>query len=242
MARGLSDDGVDRILLDTARTARDFATWQSVVFVAMEEIGYDVAFVKVMPPTGGFASRGFEQGLLDRALARWPHYQRELLPLTLVSQREGVATDNDVFGPGRRRLDYYRDIVQPQRGTSALYAHLSVGGHGVGGLLLGRTSGLFRASDLARVRRWIGPLSLGAAAMALHALATRRDHSAPEATPEVSPREGEVLRLVQLGYTNPEIAHALGTSPNTVRNQVSSLLQKLGATTRTELVGLTLRL
>jgi DNA-binding NarL/FixJ family response regulator len=60
-------------------------------------------------------------------------------------------------------------------------------------------------------------------------------------SPAVSPREGEVLRLMQLGYTDPEIARALGTSPNTVRNQVSSLLRKLGATTRTELVGLTMR-
>jgi DNA-binding NarL/FixJ family response regulator len=57
----------------------------------------------------------------------------------------------------------------------------------------------------------------------------------------MTPREREVLRLLQLGYTNPEIARALGTSPNTVRNQVSSLLAKAGATTRTELVGLTVR-
>lgn len=237
MARGLSNDSVDRILLDAARTASDFTTWQSVVFEAMEEVGYDVAFVKVMPPVGGFASRGFERGLLQRARGRWPLYQRELLPLTVVSRREGVATDHDVLGPGRRRLAYYRDIVQPQHGTSSLYAHLSVGGRTVGGLLLGRAGGLFKAPDLARVRRWLEALSLGAAAMAWHTVPTQRERL----TSEVSPREGEVLRLMQLGYTNPEIAHALGTSRNTVRNQVSSLLQKLGATTRTELVGLTLR-
>jgi DNA-binding NarL/FixJ family response regulator len=46
---------------------------------------------------------------------------------------------------------------------------------------------------------------------------------------------------LQLGYTNPEIARVLGTSPNTVRNQVSSLLAKVGATNRAELVGLTVR-
>jgi DNA-binding CsgD family transcriptional regulator len=235
VARGLSNDGVGRILLDAARTAHDFTTWQSAVFEAMEEVGYDVAFIKVMPPVGGFASRGFEPALLDRARTRWPGYRRELLPLTLASQREGVATDHDVLGPGRRRLAYYRDIVQPQRGTSSLYAHLSVGGRTVGGLLLGRAGGLFKAPDLTRVRQWLEPLSLGAAAMAWHALPSER------VAPGVSPREGEVLRLMQLGYTNPEIAHALGTSPNTVRNQVSSLLQKLGATTRTELVGLTVR-
>lgn len=235
MARGISNHEVGRILLDAAKTATDFATWQSVVFEAMEEVGYDVAFVKVMPPVGGFASRGFEPALLDRARGRWQQYQRELLPLTVASRREGVATDHDVLGPQRRRLAYYRDIVQPQRGTSSLYAHLSVGGRAVGALLLGRAGGLFKAPDIARVRQWLPALSLGAAAMAWHATPSDR------LTSKVSPREAEVLRLVQLGYTNPEIARALGTSPNTVRNQMSSLLQKLGATTRAELVGLTLR-
>lgn len=236
MARGLSNDGVSGLLLDVARTAPSFTAWQGVVFEAMEEVGYDVAFVKVLPPVCGFASRGFEQGLLNRAQSRWPRYRRELLPLTLASQREGVATDNDVLGPGRRRLAYYRDIVQPQRGSSSLLAHLSIGDRTVGALLLGRAGGTFKAADLSRVRHWLAPLSLGAAAIAWFA-SSSQDRNMPQ----VSPRESEVLRLVQLGYTNPEIARALGTSPNTVRNQVSSLLQKFDATTRTELVGLTLR-
>jgi DNA-binding CsgD family transcriptional regulator len=236
VVHGISNHGVNAILLDAARTAPGFGAWQAAVFEAMEEVGYDVAFVKVMPPVCGFASRGFEQPLLDRMRARWPHYRRELLPLSLASQREGLVTDNDVLGPGRQRLAYYRDIVQAQRGTSSLLAHLSIGNRTVGALLLGRTGGLFKAADLSRVRQWLTPLSLGAAAMAWHASPAQDRRIA-----EVSPREGEVLRLVQLGYTNPEIARALGTSPNTVRNQVSSLLQKLDASTRAELVGLTLR-
>jgi DNA-binding NarL/FixJ family response regulator len=50
-----------------------------------------------------------------------------------------------------------------------------------------------------------------------------------------------VLDLLQRGYTNREIASALGSSPNTVRNQLSSLFAKVGATTRAELVALSLR-
>jgi DNA-binding CsgD family transcriptional regulator len=236
VARGISNDGVSDILLDAAKTAPGFGAWQAVVFEAMEEVGYDVAFVKVLPPVCGFASRGFERGLLERAQIRWPHYRCELQPLNLAAQRDGVATDNEILGSGRRRLNYYRDIVQPQRGTSSLLAHLSIAGRTVGALLLGRTGGVFKATDLARVRQWLAPLSLGAAAMAWHTSPAQ-----DRLIPRVSPREGEVLRLVQLGYTNPEIAHALGTSPNTVRNQVSSLLQKLDASTRAELVGLTVR-
>ena len=118
MARGLSNAGVGDILLDAAREAPDFTTWQGVVFQAMEEVGYDVAFVKVLPPCGGFASHGFEQALLYRARTRWPQYQRELMPLTLASQREGVATDNDVLGPGRRHLTGTATVLSRRSGRS----------------------------------------------------------------------------------------------------------------------------
>jgi hypothetical protein len=71
VACGLSNDGVGGILLDVARTAPDFSTWQGVVFEVLEEVGYDVGFVKVLPPVCGFASRGFEQGLIERAREWW---------------------------------------------------------------------------------------------------------------------------------------------------------------------------
>ena len=48
----------------------------------------------------------------------------------------------------------------------------------------------------------------------------------------LSPREQEVLRLVAAGLSDREIADALCISPKTVGNHVSSILAKLGATTR----------
>lgn len=48
----------------------------------------------------------------------------------------------------------------------------------------------------------------------------------------LSEREREVLRLVEAGLTNDEIAAALHLSRGTVRNYVSSAMQKLGAPTR----------
>lgn len=48
----------------------------------------------------------------------------------------------------------------------------------------------------------------------------------------LSEREREVLRLVEDGLTNEEIALALHLSPGTVRNYVSTAMQKLGAPTR----------
>lgn len=47
-------------------------------------------------------------------------------------------------------------------------------------------------------------------------------------------RELQVLRLVVQGKSNSEIALALFVTPHTAKKHVSSLLYKLGATSRTE--------
>lgn len=55
----------------------------------------------------------------------------------------------------------------------------------------------------------------------------------PEA---LTPRETEVIRLMAGGYSNREIADALSKSEGTIKNQVSSILAKLGARDRTRAV------
>lgn len=47
-------------------------------------------------------------------------------------------------------------------------------------------------------------------------------------------RESQILDLVSEGMTNPEIAAELHLSPKTVKNNVSTILKKLGMHTRTE--------
>ena len=59
----------------------------------------------------------------------------------------------------------------------------------------------------------------------------------PAGDPEsgaLSPREGEVLRLVAHGYTNEHIAKELLLSTSTVKNHVHRILAKLGASDRTQ--------
>jgi two-component system response regulator NreC len=53
---------------------------------------------------------------------------------------------------------------------------------------------------------------------------------------ELSERELEVLRLIALGHTNAEIAEQLFLSVRTVETHRAHLQQKLGASTRAELV------
>lgn len=44
---------------------------------------------------------------------------------------------------------------------------------------------------------------------------------------QITPREREVLALLDLKYTNPDIAEALSVSTNTVKNHVHNILEKL---------------
>lgn len=58
---------------------------------------------------------------------------------------------------------------------------------------------------------------------------------------QLSPREHEVLQLMADGKQNAEIAHLLHISAETVKAHVSRVLEKFGATTRTEAVAFALR-
>ena len=63
-----------------------------------------------------------------------------------------------------------------------------------------------------------------------------RDFDAlPEPDP-LTPREQAILRLMAGGYSNREIADALGTAEGTVKNHASSILSKLGVRDRTRAV------
>ncbi len=61
-----------------------------------------------------------------------------------------------------------------------------------------------------------------------------REVRAPEAPDKLSERETEVLRLIAEGRANKEISRMLGITDKTVKSHVSSILSKLGLTSRTQ--------
>ena len=62
-----------------------------------------------------------------------------------------------------------------------------------------------------------------------------------ELSEEITSRETDVLRMLAEGLVNKEIAARLGISEHTVKFHISSILDKLGASTRTEAVTLGIR-
>src|SRR5256712_8381472 len=62
-----------------------------------------------------------------------------------------------------------------------------------------------------------------------------------ELSEEITSRETDVLRMLAEGLLNQDIAARLGISEHTVKFHISSILDKLGASTRTEAVTLGIR-
>jgi DNA-binding NarL/FixJ family response regulator len=58
----------------------------------------------------------------------------------------------------------------------------------------------------------------------------------PDAFPELTEREREILELIARGHSNAEITQALVLSPKTVRNHVSNIFSKLQVRDRAEAI------
>jgi PAS domain S-box-containing protein len=72
---------------------------------------------------------------------------------------------------------------------------------------------------------------------------TEPERTQPRPAPELgelTPREREILHLVALGRSSPQIAAELVISPETVRTHVRNAMAKLGARTRAQLVAIAL--
>lgn len=72
-------------------------------------------------------------------------------------------------------------------------------------------------------------------------LAKRLAANGKERPNALTPRQREILRLLASGLENKQIARRLGIGVHTVKTHVSRVLQKLGATSRTEAVVVALR-
>lgn len=89
------------------------------------------------------------------------------------------------------------------------------------------------AGELTCSRRIAGALIQRLAALARSARLTA-SATASATVSVLTPRESQIVRFVDEGLTNKEIASRLHLSAATVRNHVHNILEKLGARTRSE--------
>ena len=96
----------------------------------------------------------------------------------------------------------------------------------------GATACLSKASEARDILHAIHLASRG-----LHVLPSAQDAPAPAPGPDaLTPREAEVMELLQAGRSNAEIANELGVSIETVRSHARRVYRKLGVKTRRELL------
>jgi DNA-binding NarL/FixJ family response regulator len=99
-------------------------------------------------------------------------------------------------------------------------------------LAFGATACLSKASEARDVLHAIHLASRG-----LHVLPSIQDAPTPSPGPDaLTPRESEVVELLQMGKTNAEIANDLHVSVETVRSHARRIYRKLGVKTRRELL------
>ncbi len=92
---------------------------------------------------------------------------------------------------------------------------------------------LFR--QLRRLKSGETPIAQALTGKLFHQLAQQRRLAArPMEAAALSAREREVLALIVMGYSNPEIAIELGIARNTVKNHLRSIIAKLGVKNRAQ--------
>ena len=153
-----------------------------------------------------------------------------LMDLVLPGGMDGAEATKEIVStcPGTRvlALTSFSDPELIQRVLRA----------GALGCLLKNVSGKELAEAIRRAHAGTSTLAPEAADALVHAIS-----SPVEARAGLTRRERDVLKLMVEGLTNAEIAERLVVSLSTVKTHVSSIIAKLGASTRTEAAAIAVR-
>ena len=105
---------------------------------------------------------------------------------------------------------------------------------GASGYLLKNIDGDHLVDSIRRAARGESTMSPQMTSKLVSELHAASRVSADPRKPPLSPREGEILRLVATGSSNKEVARSLGVAESTVKIHVQHILRKLGLTSRVQ--------
>lgn len=124
-------------------------------------------------------------------------------------------------------------VISMQEDDDSVFAALKAGARGY----------LLKGALKAEILRAIRAVSSGEAIFGpsiarrlVQYFAAPRADAPPDAFPELTGREHEILELIARHETNPEIARKLYLSPKTVRNHVSNIFTKLQVADRAQAI------
>lgn len=199
-------------------------------------LGFDTAMMMALSqPRRPLAMLNKEpyRPFLRRYQAESRRYEPDLVRTRRATgEGRGAFIDREIYsGAEMRELPFFAEIIRPQGITSQLIGLMHLRGEPLAKIHLcrhGRGKG-FGANELDAFRQVLPLLGVAHAAFALPG------RSGPAPLEALGARERQVVELVARGLRNREIGALLGTSPNTVRNQLHRLFEKLDVSGRTEL-------
>jgi DNA-binding CsgD family transcriptional regulator len=233
----------ERVAIDAQRIPTIGACRRALVGAVANLLGTDSS--AMMDPHWGpavagggerLAALGTSEGYLGHWIEnrqRWARSFRKLVG----AARGGPVIDTEVYDARERgRLAIYRELLLPQGATSILTSFVTHGGRAVAMVVLKRhgRGTPFRAHDAKVLSSLLPAIGLADAGFqfAFDAEAERAEDPLPAV---LSPREAQVARLACTGMRNAEIAALLGTSSETVKKQLASVMGKMDVSNRTEL-------
>jgi DNA-binding CsgD family transcriptional regulator len=162
-------------------------------------------------------------------------YARSLARLVRAIRRGGPTVDADVYASReRQRLAIYREILLPQ-GTSSLLAATLRGRRAEVAIVVFKRHGRaasFGSRQASALRAVLPAIALADAGFRYGLEARRPGRLLAQ---RLTGREAQVAALASRGLRNCEIAAVLGTSVETTKKQLQSVLSKTEVSNRTEL-------
>jgi len=222
---------VSHAIVAAAHAARALEDYEHEALSALRSaVAGDVLFLCRGAAVGPGAV-GVDPRIMRRTVGGWRWYAAELAPVFDDARLNGgVSVDAAVLRDAFAATRVYREFIRPHGGRCTMLGIVSLGAERLATIAVGRLRGSFSDRD----RRALGSLL---PTLAVAEAAVRRKG---EVWVKLTARERELLVYLRLGYTNGQVALAFGTSVNTVRNQVRTVLSKLGAANRAEAVALSL--
>lgn len=168
-----------------------------------------------------------------------PQPFRDELAALGQAQRRGVPlSDREIFPSDvRLQMRSYRELFEADGVGSFITIPLIFQGAQIGAYLVSRwlDAPLLDAADAARLVPLM-PLLVMTDRLKAHEARSPTGLAGPElAASGLTAREKQVAELASSGLQNKTIAETLGLSPNTVRNVLAQVFDKLSVQTRTQL-------
>lgn len=230
-------------LLDLTTGSRSVREYEAARLQCLERaVGFDALYVGAAeredvpdPSVSGVDTRVVAD--CERHADRYWDDRRRLN--AAAARAGGAVSDHEAFTADERdRMPFYHEVIARHGIHSIGLSVLKLHGATIGCAYFGRMGrGAPFGDELAQLLPALPILALGKRLYEMPIQVAGAELFAPPLTE----REQDVLWHLTRGATNAHIARRLGTSPSTVKNQVSSILSKAGVENRTELVYLATR-